>query len=125
MNPYEYLNEINYGKKDSMTSEQNEKDYVPFLINRSLSYFQDTVGLSNVMNQYHFLDKKLQFHFLINTVRKRKRFSKWDKPDEASSIEVIKEYYGYSNEKARQALKLLTSEQIKILNEKVYKGGRK
>lgn len=125
MKPYEYINEINYGKNNVMDSEENIKGYVPFVTNRTLSYFQDTVALANVMNQYHLLDNDLQFNFLINTVRKRKRFSKWAKPDEESHIEVIKEYYGYSNEKARQALKLLTPEQIEIITEKVYKGGRK
>jgi hypothetical protein len=76
------------------------------------------------MNRYHHLDKKLQFHFLINIVRKRKRFSKWNKPELVSDIDVVKEYYGYSNEKARQALTLLSPSQIEELRKKVSKGGR-
>jgi hypothetical protein len=95
------------------------------MINRGLGYFYDTVALANVMNQYHNIDKKLQYHFFINTVRKRKRFSKWNKPETHSDIEVIKEYYGYSNDKARQVLSLISPEQIKIIKEKVSKGGRK
>jgi len=94
-------------------------------VNRGLSYFSDTVAIANEMNMYAHLDKKLQFHFLINIVRKRKRFSKWNKPDLVSDIEVIKEYYGYSNDKAKQALSLLSPEQIKELEKKVSKGGRK
>jgi hypothetical protein len=77
------------------------------------------------MNRLHHLDKKLQFSFLINIVRKRKRFSKWDKPELVNDVEVVKEYYGYSNEKARQVLPLLTSDQIVNLREKVQKGGRR
>jgi hypothetical protein len=77
------------------------------------------------MNRYHHLDNKLQFSFLINTVRKRKRFSKWAKPANLNNIEVVKEYYGYSNEKARQVLTILSKEQIEELRMKVYKGGRK
>ena len=124
MNPFEYLNAINYSKQDIMVDDITEKSYNAFMINRSLSYFQDTVFLANEMNRYHHLDKKLQFHFLINIIRKRKRFSKWNKPELDSDIDVVKEYYGYSNEKARQALTLLSSSQIEELRKKVSKGGR-
>lgn len=125
MNPFEYVNAINDTKKDIMVDEVAEKSYIPFTINRSLSYFSDTVLAANEMNRNHHLDKKLQFSFLINIVRKRKRFSKWDKPELVNDVEVVKEYYGYSNEKARQVLPLLTSDQILNLREKVTKGGRR
>lgn len=125
MNPFQYLNTINTSKKDIMEDDIAEKDYVPFIVNRSLSYFYDTVSLANVMNKYHHIDNKLQYHFLINIVRKRKRFSKWIKPEIESDIEVVKEYYGYSNEKARQVLPLLSPDQITIIKQKVSKGGRK
>ena len=124
MNPFDYVTSINYSKQDVMVDDICEKDYNSFMINRSLSYFQDTVGLANVMNQYHHTDNKLQYHFLINIIRKRKRFSKWMKPETESDIEVVKEYYGYSNEKARQVLSLLSPEQITIIKQKVNKGGR-
>lgn len=124
MNPFDYLNSINYSKQDIMVDDITEKSYNAFMINRSLSYFQDTVFLANEMNRNHHLDKKLQFHFLINIVRKRKRFSKWNKPELDSDIDVVKEYYGYSNEKARQALTLLSPSQIEELRKKVSKGGR-
>ena len=125
MKPFEYLNSINYSKADIMIDDITENAYNSFMINRSLSYFPDTVGLANVMNQYHHTDKKLQYHFLINIIRKRKRFSKWFKPDQISDIEAIKEYYGYSNEKAKQVFSLLSPEQITIIKKKVSKGGRK
>ena len=123
MNPFEYLNSINYSKEDIMVDDIAEKAYNPFMTNRSLSYFQDTVFFANEMNRYHHLDKKLQFSFLINIIRKRKRFSKWIKPELDSDVDVVKEYYGYSNEKARQALALLSPSQIEELRKKVSKGG--
>jgi purine-nucleoside phosphorylase len=125
MNPFEYVNAINTTKKDIMIDELAEKAYNPFIINRSLSYFNDTVLMANEMNINHHLDNRLQFDFFINIVRKKKRFSKFMKPETVSDVEVVKEYYGYNNEKARQALSLLTSEHINELKKKVYKGGRK
>lgn len=124
MNPFLFVTAIN-DNKDIMVDDLAEKAYDPFMVNRSLSYFQDTVLSANEMNINHHIDKRLQNDFLINMVRKRKRFSKWDKPNSNSDVEVVKEYYGYNNEKARNALTLLTSEQIDILRQKVYKGGRK
>ena len=125
MNPFEYVNSINYTKKDIMIDDIAEKAYNPFMINRSLSYFNDTVAMANEMNIHHSIDNRLQFDFLINIVRKRKRFSKWMKLTKESDVEVVKEYYGYSNQTARQAMTLLSPEQIKILEKKVNKGGRK
>ena len=125
MNPFEFLNAINYTKKDLMVDPENEKHYNSFVINRSLSYFPDTVAIANEMNKYHHLDSRLQFSFLINIIRKRKRFSKWIKPEIENDVEVVKRYYGYSNEKARQILPLLTPHQIQIIRNKVNKGGRK
>ena len=125
MSPFEFLNAINYTKKDLMIDPENEKHYNSFVINRSLSYFPDTVAIANEMNKYHHLDSRLQFSFLINIIRKRKRFSKWIKPEIEDDVEVVKKYYGYSNEKSRQILPLLTSQQIDIIRKKVSKGGRK
>ena len=123
--PFDYVNAINYSKKDIMQTRDDEKVYVPFMVNRSLSYFSDTVLLANEMNKFHHLDSRLQFSFLINIIRKRKRFSKWVKPELENDLESVKEYYGYSNEKARQILSLLSPSQIKQIKEKVSKGGRK
>jgi len=125
MNPFEYANAINYTKKDIMTDDITEKGYAPYMINRQLSYFPDTVLAANEMNRNHHLDNRLQFDFFINIVRKRKRFSKWHKPETVSDLEAVKKYYGYSNEKARQVLSLLTTDQINELKNKVMTGGRK
>ena len=124
-NPFNYINSISYDKKNLMTDDIEEKKYSPFIVNRGLSYFPDTVLMANEMNIHNILDKRLQFDFLINIVRKRKRFSKWLKNTVESDVEVVKEYYGYNNQKARQALTLLTPEQINVLKQKVNKGGRK
>ena len=125
MNPFEYANAINYTKKNIMVDDITEKSYSSYMINRQLSYFPDTVLAANEMNRNHHIDNRLQFDFFINIIRKRKRFSKWFKPEQISDLETIKSYYGYSNEKARQVLHLLSTEQINELKNKVAKGGRK
>jgi len=125
MSPFDFLNEINYGKNNIIVDDITEKQYNPFMINRGLSYFNDTILMANEMNIHHTLDNKLQNDFLINIVRKKKRFSKWFKPEIQSDVEAVKEYYGYNDEKARQALSLLTNEQLNVLKKKVFKGGRK
>ena len=96
MNPFEYLNTINTTKKDIMVDDAAEKSYNAYMVNRSLSYFNDSVLYANEMNKYHHLDNKLQYHFLINSIRPRKRFSKWMKKSDQDSVEVVKEYYGVS-----------------------------
>ena len=125
MNPFEFANAINYTKKNIMVDDITEKSYSSYMINRQLSYFPDTVLAANEMNRNHHLDNRLQFDFYINIVRKRKRFSKWHKPETVSDLEAVKKYYGYSNEKARQVLSLLTTDQINELKRKVMTGGRK
>ena len=125
MNPFEFANAINYTKKNIMVDDITEKAYAPYMINRQLSYFPDTVLAANEMNKNHHIDNRLQFDFFINIVRRRKRFSKWFKPEQISDLDVVKKYYGYSNEKARQVLALLSTEQINELKRKVAKGGRK
>ena len=125
MNHFDYLNSINISKTDIMSSDIDEKAYNSFMVNRCLSYFNDTVILANEMNRYAHIDSRLQYDFLKQIVRKRKRFSKWTKVDKTPDIDVIKEYYNYSKEKAHQILPLLTSEQIDVLRRKISKGGRK
>tara|TARA_B100001778_G_scaffold79884_1_gene64597 strand:- start:20221 stop:20601 length:381 start_codon:yes stop_codon:yes gene_type:complete len=125
MNPFDFLNEINYGKNDIMIDDIVEKQYNSFLINRGLSYFKDTIIMANEMNINHHLDHRLQFDFLINIVRRKKRFSKWNKPETVDDLDVIKEYYGYSNKQAKAVHNLLSSDQIGELRKKVFKGGRK
>lgn len=124
MNPFDYVNSINYTKKDIMVDDIAEKQYNAYIINHSLSYFNDTVLLANEMNRYHHLDNKLKYDFFINTVRKRKRFCKWTKAVQSDDLEAVKQYYNYSNEKARQVLSLLDEYQLTELKTRMYKGGR-
>lgn len=127
MNPFDYVNSITYSKKDLMTDTENdslsEKQYVPFIVNKSLSYFADTVLYANEMNQYHHVDNKLQFHYLLNSIRPQKRFAKWVKKQDSDDIEMIREYYNYSIDKAYQALSLLSTDQLKSIKQKLEKGG--
>jgi hypothetical protein len=125
LTPFDFLNAINSTKENLIVDDITEKEYTPYMINRGLSYFPDTALIANEMNMNGHLDNALQFSFYINIIRKRKRFSKWLKAETESDIEAIKEYYGYSNEKAKQALTLLSQEQIKIISDKVSKGGRR
>jgi hypothetical protein len=124
MNPFDYVTAITYTKKDLIEDDLTEKSYNPFMTNRSLSYFNDTVQVANAMNRNYHLDKKLQFDFLLNIVRKRKRFSKWEKPEVIGDMEVVKEYYGYSNEKAKSVLSILTVDQLDIIRKRINKGGK-
>jgi len=107
-----------------MVDDLAEAEYTPFIINRSLSYFKDTVLYANEINKNSHLDSRLQFDFFINIIRKRNRFSKWLKPSEIENLEVVKEYYGYSDEKAKSVLSLLNNRQIENLKQRIYKGGR-
>jgi hypothetical protein len=121
---FDYVNQILYGKQNLIVDEQSEKDYVPFLTNRSLSYHYDCVLLANEMNRRHFLDKKLQNDFLLNSVRSKKRpYVKWAKSEKQDDIEYIKKVYGYSDQKALDALRLLNSEDIQKLKELTDIGG--
>jgi hypothetical protein len=124
MNPFDYVNQILYGKKNLIVDEESEKGYAPFLINRSLSYHKDCIAYANEMNQRHHLPKKCQNDFLINTVRSQKRpFAKWVKSEKSEDIECIKATYGFSDTKAREALRLLSNEQIQQLKEQTDIGG--
>jgi|TARA_B100001146_G_scaffold57885_1_gene50862 hypothetical protein len=123
----DYLPAINYTKKNLMNSDDVmwEKKYPAFMVNKVLSGFSDTVMLSNEMNRNHFLDRDMQFQFLLNSIRSKKRFTPFLKASKIKDIECVKEYYGYNNEKAKTALDLLTKEQLKLIKEKLFKGGIK
>ena len=123
----DYLNAINFTKKNLMDSEDKlwQKKYPSFIVNKILSGFQDTVMLVNEMNRNHFVDKDMQFHFLLNSIRSKKRFSPFLRANKLKDIECVKEYYGYSNDKAKSALDILTNDQLKLIKEKLYKGGTK
>ena len=122
----DWLNSINFTKKNLIQEDPSvKKEYPPFIINRCLSGHLDCVLFANEMNKYHFLDKDMQYEFYINILRKRKRFSPWIRKDKLSDIESVKSYYGYSNEKATQALKILSPEQIDFIKDKLDIGGTK
>ena len=123
----EYLNAINFTKKDLMKSEDElwQKKYHAFIVNKLLSAFSDTIMFVDEMNRNHFLDKDMQFQFLLNSIRTKKRYSPFLRASKLKEIECVKEYYGYSNDKAKAALDILTKDEIKIIKEKLYKGGTK
>lgn len=105
---------------------ETEKDYVPFLVNRALSYHMDCILYANQMNMNHGIAPKLQYQYLLNTVRPMKRkFEKWQKASVVKDLDCVKEYFGYSNEKAKEALRILSNEQITLIKEKLEKGGVK
>lgn len=127
LSPFDYLNSINFTKNHLMHDSENEdaeKDYLPFLVNRGLSYFQDTALLANEMNLHGGLDKRLQYDFLFHVIRKRKRFSKWAKKERSEDVEVLMEYYDYSTSKAEEALRSLNQEQMDEIKRRAFKGGR-
>ena len=102
-----------------------EEEVSPFIVNKMLSAFSDTIMLVNEMNRNHFIDKDMQFQFLLNSIRTKKRYSPFLRANKLKEIECVKEYYGYSNDKAKSALDILTNDEIKLIKEKLYKGGTK
>jgi len=125
MNPFDVINAINFTKENVFEDQASFKEYSPFMVNRGLSYFPDTVLYANEMNRYATIPNDWQFFFFLNTIPKKKRFSKWSKKDkETKSLQLVKEYFGYSNEKAKEALSVLSEEQLNIIEEKLQKGGK-
>ena len=124
ISPFDFANAINHSKEALIVDDWSEKQYNPWIVNKSMSYGADTVIYANEMNSRPHLDRRLQFDFLINTVRPRKRFNKWLKPETVDALEIIQEYYGYSIGKARQVLPLLDDAQLEIIKKKLNKGGK-
>ena len=118
----DWLNSINFTKEDL---SEDTSSYPSYIINRCLSGHLDCIMFANEMNKHHFLDKDMQYSFYLNTLRKKKRFSPWLRKDKVTDLECIKKYYGYSNEKASQALKILTQEQINFIKQRLDTGGMK
>jgi len=121
---FDVINAITYKKENVLVDDQSEKIYQPYMINKALSFGADTVFYANEMNSKHHLDKKMQFSFLINIIRAKKRYNKWIKPEKIEAIELIKEYYGYSTNKAHQVLPLLSDAQVELIRKRLIKGGR-
>ena len=121
----DWLNSINFNKENLMEDPAVKKDYPPYIINRCLSGHLDCIMFANEMNKYSFLDKDMQYSFYLNTLRKKKRFSPWLRKEKVTDLEIIKQYYGYSNEKASNALKILTPEQLSYIKQRLETGGSK
>ena len=120
------MNAINHQKIDLMDSEDEfwEKKYPAFIVNKVLSSFSDCILFVNEMNKMHHLDKRLQFQFFLNSIGSKKRFSKWLRSYKIKNLEYVKEYYGYNNEKARQALDILNDEQLEKIKRTIDRGGK-
>ena len=124
MGPFEFTKTINDTKHNLMDEDPEvEKDYIPFLVNRSLGYFMDTIMYANEMNQKNSLDHKLQYDFLLNIIRPRKRFSKWLKKSKDDNIDLIKKFYGYSYTKAKDVVDILSEDQLKHIRSNLDTGG--
>ena len=110
----DFLTAINYSKEPLFDTEDEmvQKDYVPYIINRCLSYFPDTILHANEMNKFNHLEKRLQFDYLKHAIRKRKRYSKWLKDETSKDLDLIKRSFNYSNRKAKEALSILSEEDI-------------
>ena len=121
----DWLNSINFSKENLIEDTSNIKDYAPYIINRCLSGHIDCIMYANEMNINHHLDKDMQYSFYLNIIRKRKRYSPWLRKDKIKDLECVKQYYGYSNEKAYQALKILSKEQINFIKQRLEIGGTK
>ena len=122
----DWLNSINFSKTNLIDEDPDaKKDYAPFIINRCLSGHLDCILFANEMNKYSFLDKDMQYTFYLNILRKKKRFSPWLRKDKIEDLESVKKYYGYSNEKAYQVLKILSNEQIDYIKQRLEIGGKK
>ena len=123
MSPFDYLKAINETKEDVMLTPEDERKYSPFIVNRGLSFFMDTIFQVNELNRNYHLEARLQFDYLLNSVRKKKRYSKWLKPEKLQDLDVVKEYYGFSNEKAKDALSTLSEDQLAFIKDKLNQGG--
>ena len=122
----DWLNSINFNKKNLIEEDPSViKNYAPYIINRCLSGNLDCVMFTNEMNKYSFLDKDMQYSFYLNTLRKKKRFSPWLRKDKVTDLQCVKQYYGYSNEKASQALKILSPQQLDYIKQRLDTGGKK
>ena len=124
ISPFDFANSINFTKENLIVDEWSEKQYNPYIVNKALSYGPDTVIAGNEVNSRPHLDKKLQYDFLRGIVSKRKRYNKWLKPEKEEKLEIIKEYYGYNNTKAAEALRLLTDEEFAGIEKRLNKGGK-
>ncbi len=121
----DWLNSINFNKSNLIEEDPSiVKDYPPYIVNRCLSGHLDCIMFVNEMNKYPNLDKDMQYSFYLNTLRKKKRFSPWLRKEKVTDLQSVKQYYGYSNEKASQALKILSKQQLEYIKQRLEVGGR-
>lgn len=123
MSPFDFVNAIHYTKEQLIVDDWSEKQYNPFIVNKALSFGADTVVAANEMNSRPHLEKRLQFDFLINTVRARKRFNKWLKADKIEDLDLVKQYYNYNTEKAIQAMRILSADNLQRIKKHLNTGG--
>lgn len=123
MTPFDFINSINFKKNNLMEDPSVEGMYVPFITNRTLSYFPDTISQAQEMNLCAHISNMPQYHYLLNNVRPSKRFAKWAKKEDDGDLDVVKQYYGYNNEKAVQALRVLSDQQLQQLRLRLERGG--
>ena len=127
MSPFDFVKAICETKRDLLQEDpQCEKEYkkTSYIVNKALSYFPDTIMQANAMNMHYDAPARWQFYFFLNSISKKKRFSKWADKDKPESLELVKEYYGYSSEKAKEALRVLSEKDLIMIKEKLYKGGK-
>lgn len=121
----DWLNSINFNKENLIEDDTDViKSYPPYIVNKCLSGHLDSIMFANEMNKNHFLDKDMQYSFLLNSLRKKKRFSPWIRKEKIDDLDAIKKYYGYSDEKSKEALRILSKEQINFIKSKIEKGGK-
>jgi len=120
----DWMNSINFNKENLIKENPDiVKQYPPFIVNKCLSGHLDSILFANEMNKNHHLDKDMQYSFLLNSLRKKKRFSPWIRKEKIDDLDAIKQYYGYSEEKSKEALRILSKEQITFIKSKIEKGG--
>jgi hypothetical protein len=123
LSPFDFINEITYGKKNLIVDEETEKQYIPFIINKGLSQYQDCILWTNHMNSRPHIPKNAQNQFLLNIIVKKKRFTTWAKKDDNENLDMVMEYYGYSRSKALSALSILSEDDLSYIRSKLFKGG--
>ena len=125
MTPFDFVNSISYNKKNLFNEEpeQSQKDYAPYIVNKALTLYPDCLFYANEMNRLDHLDPRLQFEYYLNSIRPMKRYAKWVKRIDDENLEIVKQYYSYSNKKAKQALSILSKSQLNIIKQRLQKGG--
>lgn len=124
ISPFDFANSINHSKENLIVDDWSEKQYNAFIVNKAMSYGPDTVIAANEMNSRPHLSSKMQYDFLLNVVRPKKRYNKWLKPEKEERLDIIKEYYGYNNTKAQEALRLLSEQDLETMKQRMSKGGK-